>query len=281
MPHIACLILTSFVKRAQRVGKMDSCSRKATSLGHLKDTLKFFGSTLYDRIMEMSGHRLDEATFWDALDIHFWELIVSLVSLLRLSRASNEVEVLPPSTTVSWGIASSSSWYTPLTHSLKVTIRLWFGIVVLGRERCQMLCFKKKKKSILWWGYTHLSNSSWLTSLVETLTLPCALFTTAQFLAGWFYTRSRIWVPCTDSVFWCLWHKHSLLWGRDRKVSLLSSISLYHFQNKIVCEDKLCTLKRIGKRTLFLRRSMNDLGNDVLWRPVTCMVLWQVGWGSI
>lgn len=39
--------------------------------------------------------------------------------LYRRSHASNEAEALPPSTTVSWGIASSSSWYTPLTHSLK------------------------------------------------------------------------------------------------------------------------------------------------------------------
>lgn len=34
--------------------------------------------------------------------------------------------------------------------------------------------------------------------------------------------------------------------------------------NQVVCEDKLRTLKRRGKRTLFLRRAMNNLESDVL-----------------
>lgn len=41
---------------------MDAFSRKKNiSLGRLKGALKFFGSTLYAHIAEMSDHRLGEA----------------------------------------------------------------------------------------------------------------------------------------------------------------------------------------------------------------------------
>lgn len=40
---------------------MDAFSRKTISLGHLKGALKFFGSTLYAHVAEMSDHRLGEA----------------------------------------------------------------------------------------------------------------------------------------------------------------------------------------------------------------------------
>lgn len=53
------------------MGKMDSFSKKAISLGRLKCTLKFFGSTVYDHVTEKIDHRVDEAPLCDALDIHF------------------------------------------------------------------------------------------------------------------------------------------------------------------------------------------------------------------
>lgn len=42
---------------------------KKISLGRLKGALKFFGSTLYAHIAEMSDHRLGEAPC-DALGVH-------------------------------------------------------------------------------------------------------------------------------------------------------------------------------------------------------------------
>lgn len=93
-----------------------------------------------------------------------------------------------------------------------------FGSIVLGRGGCQRHCFRKK--AYVRWGHSQSSDSSWLTSPGEALTLPWASFITAQLLAGWFSDRSRIWVLRADSVFWCLWHKHHFLWGREQKRSL-------------------------------------------------------------
>lgn len=71
MPHPACFVLTSLVKKGRRWGAkwMHLVEKKNISLGRLKGALKFFGSTLYAHIAEMSDHRLGEAPC-DALGVH-------------------------------------------------------------------------------------------------------------------------------------------------------------------------------------------------------------------
>lgn len=95
----------------------------------LPETLKECTSNIFGSIV--CDAMTDEVRSLPCVSEHSRHLC--LVPLLRWSRVCSGAEVRPPSTTVSWGTASFSSWYTPLTHWPKVSIRLWFG-ALFGAE---------------------------------------------------------------------------------------------------------------------------------------------------
>ena len=187
--------------------------------------MPFLPETLKERMSNIFGSIVcdamtDEVRILPCVSEHSRHLC--LVPLLRWSRVCSGAEVQPPSTTVSWGTASFSSWYTPLTHWPKVSIRLWFGALfgAEGKAVNRPLFIKHVCASV-----TNPLMSSCVSSARGSPSPSRRFSTTAQFTIRDSCTRNRSGGPFADSVFWCLQHKNSLLPGRAdiRAFSLPSS----------------------------------------------------------